>query len=219
MSETDFHEDGDGSAFSAYGHRFYDPMRTLPRPNRDNDRFLDTPESGCRYRGTDAPGMGIGDDESVQFHLEFRAGPFDSCSGIQLPGWHEWVSEGTFIRPPPLPPTPTPGPTPGPSGGGGAPIHVTPRPYRGTIGANFQVSYAGGIPPTAAVGEHYDLRVQFVIDGQVYQAPVPVEVHSVSADEIVVRTTNGAPINIAPEGKPAVVVRPNALQPIPRRWL
>jgi hypothetical protein len=222
LDATTFHEDGDGSAGSWYGHRF-DLAGNL-RPNRGNDSFLPNPYNGCDYHGTDAPGTGRGDHtEGFRFHLEFWGMPFDRCNPamnliLQSQGSH-WTVDGDMQ---PVPPTPTPTPAPsGPGGGGGQgghgvgpqvlPTPVTPRGTSARPAGGHEAIYAGNIAPQAQVGEFYTLRLIYRsgAGNNLYYVGVGVRVTAVTATDITVETVNTETLNVAPEGDAPIVLTPH----------
>lgn len=99
-----------------YGHRYWDPIRVVPRPNQEEDSFLDDRESGCDYEGSDEPGMqSTTPGEQMRFRFEFRGAPVDGCHGRgRVGGWQEWVVWGETTTPQEEPPEPEPEPTPEP---------------------------------------------------------------------------------------------------------
>jgi hypothetical protein len=113
MSRTRWQEDGPNRA---YGYRFEDPLRQIPRGPRTWDHFEPDAASGCTYSGTDAPGFRwrYPSPGEYAFKLEFRGAPVDACFGrARIGDWSEWTAEGYVkIEPPAPPPPPPPKPAP-----------------------------------------------------------------------------------------------------------
>jgi hypothetical protein len=91
-----FLEDGsldDGNP--QYGHRDC----TDPGNNDETDRYLDERDTGCQYRGSDAPGIeGGSPGETYLVDLHFRGQAIDVCNGSQVLRANEWTvtCHGTF---------------------------------------------------------------------------------------------------------------------------
>ena len=64
--------------------------------NVDTDQFLPDRDTGCEYKGKDAPSMSGGvPGETKRFHFEFRGGPVDRRNrSIELGSWSKWIVEG-----------------------------------------------------------------------------------------------------------------------------
>jgi outer membrane protein OmpA-like peptidoglycan-associated protein len=108
LDKNDFKEDGH-IAFGPYGHRYWDDeTRIDPKPNVEEDRFLSTRETGCRYRGLDAPELEVRlpYPARIRTHTEFVGGPVDVCMtpgqriGLQQ-HWRSWTIDGEAqVKPP-----------------------------------------------------------------------------------------------------------------------
>lgn len=221
MSESLFQEDG-GNGAPGYGHR-----NSVYRvnPNRDpdeqegyNDRFLPDRANGCQYRGTDNPGVMVGDGyppgATVIVHLDFMALPVDTCQpgpARPLTAPFFWQVRGQYTRSPPRPPTPPVRPPSGGSGPGGtgSVTPVAPRPFQGSVGGPApMLRYAGGLRG-AGVGPA-TIRFQFDRNGTTYEAAVPVIVTAEDATTITITPANRTLINIAPpsDPTPAILIVP-----------
>jgi outer membrane protein OmpA-like peptidoglycan-associated protein len=223
LDPTTFHEDGDGSAGSWYGHRF-DLAGNL-RPNRGNDSFLPNPFNGCDYHGTDAPGTGRSDSrDGFRFHLEFWGMPYDRCNPamnliLASQGSH-WTVDGQMLpyippTPPPAPAPQNPGNGPGPGGHGAGPqvlpTPITPRPTHAQPAGTHQSIYAGNISPLAHVGDHYTLRLVFRSGSgsNMYYFAIGVTVTAITDTDITVVTENNDTLNVAPEGDAPIILAPH----------
>jgi outer membrane protein OmpA-like peptidoglycan-associated protein len=178
LEENTFHEDGDGSANSEYGHRSH-PPRVIHTADMDFvDAFFPDQASGCYYRGLDKPGIGLGvapeDEVRWKWFLEFEGGPVDTCA---IPGkrtpmkqhWHKWRIDAEIKKP--LPPR-------------------TPRK---------PPTICAGLPPNAKVGDKVSLSVHFEGDPEDCYGNIDVMIIALSSTELMVSTQNPDLWNIAPE--------------------
>jgi outer membrane protein OmpA-like peptidoglycan-associated protein len=178
LEENTFHEDGDGSANSEYGHRSH-PPRVIHTADEDfEDAFFPDQASGCYYRGLDKPsiGMGIAPEDQVRWKwfLEFEGGPVDAC---EVPGkrtpmkqhWHKWRIDAEIKKP--MPPR-------------------TPRK---------PPIICAGLPPNAKVGDKVSLSVHFEGDPEDCYGKIDVTIIALSSTELIVSSQNPDLWNIAPE--------------------
>jgi len=99
---------------------------------------------------------------------------------------------------------------------------VPPRPFTGKADAPPpHLWYVGGLGVNPTPG-HYTVKVQFESNGAPCQSTFPVDVVSVTAEVVTIRTANPDPLNIAPEGDTEIVIIPGRQLPVPRgalvRW-
>jgi len=215
LEEKVFHEDGDRTANSEYGHRSHRP-RTDNGKGQPDDRFLPDQASGCRYKGSDMPGFtspfASYPEVRRTIFFEFEGGPVDTCT---VPGvrtemrsyWHRWEVKGEIRKPPP-----PKGPGGGTPGGGTGPrkrVRVTGRKAPATSGTPSGAYYGGGISPTAKKGDVYTLSIDFDVPGrdEVFTYDVKVTVIGADADTVTIRTENAYDVNIAPPGTPDVFLK------------
>jgi outer membrane protein OmpA-like peptidoglycan-associated protein len=176
LEENTFHEDGDGSANSEYGHRSH-PPRSVHTDDEDfEDAFFPDQASGCYYKGLDKPGIGRGiapeDEVRWKWFLEFEGGPVDTC---EVPGkrtpmkehWHKWRIDAEIKKPQPS---------------------RTPR--------KPPISCVG-LPPDAKVGDKVSLSVQFEGDPEDCYGKIDVMIIALSSTELQVLTQNPETWNIA----------------------
>jgi len=231
LDETNFNEDGNGSANSEYGHRSH-PRRAIDDDRQVSfDAFFDTQANGCYYLGNDNPGFGspIAEHDEVRrtIFLEFRGGPVDTCviPGVRTPlmqHWNTWRVRGEIRKPPPVTPRNTT-PQNGPRGSGGSTnvVNVTPRPTRHSATTSYPSWYAGGISPTAGVNDAADMQLAFRVDGrsEIFVVTIHIIVVEANADSITIQTTNNVSLNVAPEGVPDVILAPRKRVTISRNVL
>jgi len=221
LSRDKYQEDGDPEP---YGHRYKpDSARLLSKnaarpflkPNAGNDKFLNTKdqpdrEDGCKYKGTDQPGMyDSPQTQEIHFHLKFRAGPYDACRNLEVGTWKKW-EVGPVDRVPKPPPSST-SPKTKPKG-----TYVEPKPATGKVEGTAPVDYLRVLEQDPQVGAEVTLEVGFELDGEHFYSRIEVEVIAVTPSDVTVWTLNTEPLNIAPEGHHQVLVRPNYAQTIPR---
>lgn len=121
--------------------------------------------------------------------------------------------------PPPLPPAvrrppaapggaapPVPA-APGTGGGGArAAGDVHPRPWDGPVGTRAgSLVYVSGLTDPPPLGVH-TLTVALRSGGRMYLADTEFEVMSVTGTEVVTRSANTRPLNLAPEGDPPLIL-------------
>jgi len=234
-----FKEDGEVGKGS-YGHRFADALRTIERPNIDDyDKFLPTRRDGPQYRGLDQPGIPavrpfdslLGPGDTFNMNLDFEGGPVDTCAlggsvaaiPTRLGSWNNWSVKGTYTKPGGAPS----GGEPGGGGPGPAPTtpasETTPKPFTGPLGGPMttHLIYAGGLGANPSLGPG-TVRVKFTTNGVRHFSTVPVEVIEVRPDGVTIKIAGAVPMNIAPDGEPAIVFIPGRTVPLPRaalaRW-
>ena len=160
LHPTTWREDArEGNGDLPYGHRYWDDaLEIAPRPNQDEDSFLDDREHGTRYHGVDEPGMETTiENERMRFRFEFHGGPVERFQGVRrrLGGWRTWVVRGDYAPPPPpippLPPTPSQPPPSQPP----PPTQTTPSPADKVYDARVQPT-----SPTIGRGGHASGRAR-----------------------------------------------------------
>jgi outer membrane protein OmpA-like peptidoglycan-associated protein len=234
LEENTFHEDGDGSADSEYGHRSH-PPRFNPDPDKYFiDRFIPTQQDGCIYKGIDNPGFGNGiaqhDEARRTWFLEFTGQPVDTCveKGKRTPMEqfkHTWRIQGQIVAPPVVPKPVLPK-GPGPGGGPGATgpkrIHTTPIRAKTSPSKGYPSAYGGGIDPRAKAGQEFDMSINFRVSGKsdIYSVDLHVKViEPTNADIVTVETTNDFDVNVAPPGESEIVMKAHKKITIPRSIL
>ncbi len=221
-----FHEDGSGNPDSEYGHRSH-PGRTGTQISKYEwdviDFFSPMQSNGCLYRGQDNPGfqplVPEPDERRRTYHLEFKGSPVTAgtCSGDRsyLPGYvHTWTVSGSIVRPPEVD-IPDTGPTPGGKGPGGPTqtgkvkaIPATPRITSHKGDSPVPAVYEGGLPIDAPEKSVQNITISFDVEGsqEPYYYTIKVLVLKNNADSIKIRTTNNYSLNLAPYGKPEIIL-------------
>ncbi|WP_143305139.1 eCIS core domain-containing protein [Chitinophaga vietnamensis] len=226
LDPTTYHEDGDGRANSEYGHRANPKRLQL-------DGFFPTQADGCYYYGLDAPKKSLtgfvpyeNGEVRHTMNLEFEGGPVDRCSGtrVPIPGyWHHWTVKGE-TRKPSSPGTPGIPHTPPHSGGtpsSGTVVRATPRVTNAHSNTAYPSTYGGGLSAVATVGEHFQLRFFFRVNGrsELFEATIGVTVVAADDNTIRVVTDNNNTLNMAPDNAPPVLLDPHRSITFTREFL
>ena len=234
LEPNTFHEDGDGTADSEYGFRSH-PSRNgtyAPHnPTRVIDLFEPTQSDGCKYRGQDNPGFSDTitqpDTRRKTLFLEFEGGPVDKCilPGVRTPlssYWHTWTVQGEIINP-------AAGPGTGPGKGPGGPtpmgkvkaIRARPRIINHKGSQPVTSVYEGGLPIDATPKSVHNITFSFNVDGSPdpYYYTVEVLVLENNTDSIKFVTTNNNSLNLAPPGKPEIILNAHKVVTIPKSYL
>ncbi len=237
LEENTFHEDGDGTADSEYGHRSHAGRLTNNSRSFFVDKFFPGQKDGCSYIGMDQPGIGIGiaqhDEVRRTWFLEFEGMPVDNCAqvGTRTPMEQykkTWRIQGEIIRPPEpkVPVTPTTPSVPkapgnGGSGGNSKLVPVTPTKAK-THPSHSMPSSIEGINPNAKVGHEFDMTILFNVPGksETYSSTVHVTVVEPTNDDfITIVTSNDDDLNLAPQGESEIVLQAHKKIKIMRSYL
>ncbi len=227
LHETDFREDG-LVGLGAYGHRYWDTaLKMQTRPNTDGDKFFQTRETGCLYRGKDEPHLRSAKKyrARIRMYLDFAGGPADTCESPgqrlgQQAHWRTWIIYGEAqAKAPPPGPGSSPTKSPDPS----SPEITKPEETDIAQGELTPSWYAGGIPSDATTGE-YLMKIGFKVDGLTRFSAVNVRIKEARSDYITVVTLNKKNLNLNPKQKPddqnsPVIVKPNHQERIERSIL
>ena len=237
LEPNTFHEDGSKEPDSGYGHRGHRSRtgaQISPREWDVIDFFSPTQANGCLYRGQDNPGflplLTPENQRRRTYYLDFKGGPVTaaSCSGGRsyLPGYlHEWHVGGEIVRPPVAPGT---GPTPGGTGPGGPTpggkvkaIRATPKVTTHKGNQPIRTTYQGGLPIDAPVKSIQSITFTFDVDGSPdpYYYTIKVQVLENNPDSIKVVTINNNSLNLAPPGKPEIIINAHRVVKVPKSVL